>query len=206
MKLDRVVVKPLFMNCYLLYDNERNTVIFDPGGEADKIIEKIESEKLKPAMILNTHGHFDHIGAVSELKKKYNIEFYLHKNDEELLSHSVSNAALYGVEVSEIPRVDCYLRDGDIIEFGGTTIQVLFTPGHTPGGVCFFIKAIDSVITGDTLFAEAVGRTDFPYGDHSMLIRGIKTKLMSLDDKVKVYPGHDVESTIGHERKYNSYF
>jgi len=205
MKLDHMVVRPLFVNCFFLSDDDGNLIVFDPGGDADLIIDKIESENLKPKMILNTHGHFDHIGAVSELKEKYGIPFYIHKDDEFLLGQSKSHASLFGAEPAPVPAADGYVKDGDEIEFGGGKIKVLHTPGHTPGGVCYFIEPINAVITGDTLFCEGIGRSDFPYANHLELINGIAEKLLTLDDAVTVHPGHEEFSTIGWEKKNNPY-
>lgn len=205
MKLDHIVVRPLFVNCFFLSDDKGNLVIFDPGGDADLIIDKIESENLTPKMILNTHGHFDHIGAVSKLQEKYNIPFYIHKDDEFLLPESAKHAIYFGAEPAPTPVANKNVKDGDVFEFGGGTIKVLHTPGHTPGCVCYLIEPINALITGDTLFCEAVGRTDFPYGDHSMLLKSISEKLLTLDDEVKVYPGHEEFSNIGYERKNNPY-
>lgn len=205
MKLDHIVVRPLFVNCFFLTDDDKNLIIFDPGGDEDLIIDKIESEGLKPLMILNTHGHFDHIGAVAALKGKYGIPFYINKNDLFLLGQSRSHASLFGAEPAPVPVADKYVEDGDVIEFGGGTITALHTPGHTPGGICYYIEPIKAVITGDSLFWEGVGRTDFPYGDHEKLIAGIKEKLLTLDEDVTVHPGHDEFSTVGWEKHNNPY-
>ncbi|MGL4453390.1 MAG: MBL fold metallo-hydrolase [Sarcina sp.] len=185
-------------NTYFLIDETTNeAVIFDPGAEEELIFAIIERLNIKPKMILLTHGHFDHVGAVKEVKNKYNIPLYINKADEEMRK---VDSQLFG----EIPKVDGYLNDGDKFTFGnGKEIKVITTPGHTPGGVCFLCE--DILITGDTLFNGSIGRTDFTGGDFNTLLSSIKSKLLHLGDNINVYSGHGAGTTIGNEKRHNPY-
>ena len=198
MILKSVAVGAYQENTYFLIDEiTKEAVIFDPGAQAELIFNIIERLNIKPKMILLTHGHFDHVGAVKEIKNKYEIPFYISKEDEDMRKIDDS---LFG----EIPKVDGYLEDGDKLIFGnGKEIKVITTPGHTPGGICFLCE--DILITGDTLFNGSIGRTDFTGGDFNTLISSIKNKLLGLGDNTKVYPGHGAESTIGYEKRHNPY-
>jgi hydroxyacylglutathione hydrolase len=184
-------------NCFLLMDDPtKNAAIIDPGGDGDDIIKEIEKLGAKPQYILLTHGHFDHVGAVDELRGKYNIPVYINKNDEELINS--------GVEVfGKIGSPNNPLSDNMVISLGELKIRCIETPGHTPGGMCFLIQ--DALFTGDTLFAGSIGRTDFVGGDFNSIIKSIKSKLLVLKDDVKVYPGHGLTTTIGVERVSNPF-
>lgn len=204
MKIDSMVVGPLGVNCYIISDGGK-ALIVDPGGHAGEIKKFLDKNGMVPQAIINTHGHFDHIGGVAELKEHYKIPFVLHKDDEFLVSRGSETSAMFGFEAMKNPAVDRYLSDGETISLEGLDIEVLHTPGHSPGGVCFFVKNLQTVITGDTLFLESIGRSDFPYGSPDTLIDSIMQKLMTLDDAVKVCPGHGPASSIGHERSYNPF-
>jgi len=204
MKINSMVVGPLGVNCYFIEKNGK-AIIVDPGGNTEDIIKHLDKNNLEPAAIINTHGHFDHIGAVSELSAKLSIPFKIHKDDEFLVSMGSETAKMFGFGEMQIPPVSENIKDGDIIDFEGLSIQVLHTPGHSPGGVCLYVKELESVITGDTLFLESIGRSDFQYGDHDQLISSIKTKILTLDENTKVYPGHGPSSSVGHEKKYNPF-
>ncbi|PLX69814.1 MAG: MBL fold hydrolase [Denitrovibrio sp.] len=204
MKIDSMVVGPLGVNCYII-SNNGNAVIVDPGGNAGEIIEFLSTNNFKPAAIVNTHGHFDHIGGIDELVRKYNIPFYLHADDEFLCAHGSETAAMFGFDGMKTPIVTNKMSDDDELDIAGIKIKVLHTPGHTPGGVSLYVKDLNSVMTGDTIFLESIGRSDFPYGDHDQLIKSIKTELMALDESIVVLPGHGPASSIGHEKSYNPF-
>lgn len=184
-------------NCFLLMDEDtKEMAVIDPGGDSDDIIKAIESLKGKVKFILLTHGHVDHVGGVMDIKKEYNVPFYINEEDQKLIDKCTY---IYG----NIPKADGYLKDGDKISLGKHTITVLETPGHTPGGVCF--KVEDMVFTGDTLFKGSIGRTDLGGGDYDAIINSINNKLVPLDENTIVLPGHGPESTIAHEKQSNPF-
>jgi glyoxylase-like metal-dependent hydrolase (beta-lactamase superfamily II) len=204
MKLESIIVGPLAVNCYIISKGGR-AVIVDPGGHSDNIIKYLEKEGLTPSAIVNTHGHFDHIGSVAQLKENYYIPFMLHEDDEFLCSHGAQTSMMFGFEEMSNPAVDSYLEDGQELDIDGIKIKVIHTPGHSPGGVCLYIEEIQSVITGDTIFLESVGRSDFPYASTEQLLHSISQKVFKLPDETKVFPGHGPSSSIGHEKKFNPF-
>ena len=179
-------------------------IVIDPADFPEKIYEKVIQMGGKPAAILLTHGHFDHIMAAQAVKEKYNIPIYACRQEEEMLREpSVNMTAHYGKNCSIIP--DVLLNDLEVFQVAGFTIQIIHTPGHTPGGCSYYVADAGCVFSGDTLFAESVGRSDFPGGSTSALVRAVKEKLFLLPDDTLVCPGHGEETTIGHEKKYNSF-
>lgn len=192
-------------NCYIIVNDEtKEAVIIDPADEADRISRFIEKYELKPAAVLLTHGHFDHMMAVLGLKDKYGVDVYVHELEKEVMESPVKNGcAMIGARVSISP--DKLFKDRDSLVFGGMLFEVIFTPGHTQGGVCFYMPQVKKLICGDTLFAGSVGRTDLPTGSMGTLIRSIKERLMVLSDDVEALPGHGPSTTIGDERKYNPF-
>jgi len=204
MILERLEVTSFLMNCYLIADEKtKEGFIVDPGGSEDYIANKIKELKIKPIGILLTHGHADHIGGVIGLKEKFNIPIYIHEADANYIKNPDLNLSydLFRKKISF--EADELLRDGDKIKMGELTIDVIHTPGHTPGGVCF--KVEDALICGDTIFRFSVGRTDLTGGSMDKLIDSILRKIMVLDDNTKLYPGHNAPSKIGEEKKYNAF-
>ncbi len=204
-KIEQYVVGPVQTNCYFAINPSTSEVlIVDPGARADKLAKIIEDEKLNPVAILLTHGHFDHAGGAKELATHFGIPIYAHEREKETLENPELN--LSGWERrQDVYQADCYLKDEQEIDLAGFHIRVLYTPGHTVGGCCYFFGYQNVLFAGDTLFAQSVGRTDFPKGSMSDLLRGIKEKLMALPDDVTVYTGHGEITTIGTERMYNPY-
>ncbi|WP_160671377.1 MBL fold metallo-hydrolase [Clostridium sp. C8-1-8] len=197
MNIARIPVGSNFENCYIVINDTTNEgIVIDPGADSEKIIDYLETKNIKPVVILITHGHFDHVGAVVDIKDKYGIEFYINQIEEELI---LKNTYVFG----NIPKADHHLNDGDELEFAGIKLKCIHTPGHTPGGMCFLMG--DILIAGDTLFQQSIGRTDFTGGDFATLINSITEKLMILDDSVRVLPGHGDTTTIGFERNNNPF-
>ena len=193
-------------NCYIVVNEKSNeALIIDPGEKAKFFLPHLQKLDVTPVAILLTHGHFDHAGAVAELASQYNIPVMAHEAEKSTLEDSNINLSgpFLGHPVSY--HVDEFLRDEQELDLAGFHIRVLHTPGHTAGGCCFYFSYENCVFTGDTLFAESVGRTDFPGGSMSTIVNSIKTKLMVLPDATVVYPGHNEPTTIDNERMYNPF-
>ena len=206
MELLQFIVGPVSTNCYfVINDNTKETIIVDPGDEADMLIDRITIKELKPVAVLLTHGHFDHVGAALKLSETYGIKIYVGKDEKETLEDPRINETAFFGRTPESFHADVFLEDEEVLKLAGFTIKVLFTPGHTPGGVCYFLEDENYLFSGDTLFYNSVGRTDFPKSSSEALIQGIKDKLLPLDDSVIVLPGHDARTTIGEERIHNPY-
>lgn len=190
-------------NCYFIYDeNSQKAAIVDPGGNASWIYRWVKEKGLKVEYILLTHGHGDHIGAVEELKELLEAKVGIHQGDADMLLSPDKNLSKFmGKSVSV--EADLMLEDGQILKIGDKKIQVLATPGHSPGSVCFVID--EGILSGDTLFAGSIGRTDFPGGSLEQLLQGVNDKLLVFSDDVKVYPGHGEATTIGQEKRENPF-
>lgn len=201
----RYIVGPVCTNCYLLVNHKTGELlVVDPGDQAQLIEKQIEKTGAKPVAILLTHGHFDHAGAAEELADKYQISIYAHEAEKETLEDPGRN--LCGmIGEHKVYHADIFVKDEEVLNLAGFSIRVFFTPGHTIGGCCYYIADEKILFSGDTLFQESVGRTDFPRGSASDLIRAIREKLMPLPDDVTVYTGHDESTLIGYERMHNPY-
>jgi glyoxylase-like metal-dependent hydrolase (beta-lactamase superfamily II) len=193
-----LVVGPIMANCFILgCEKTHKAVVIDPGAESGKILMALANLKLTVEYIINTHGHFDHVGANKKMKEVTGAKLLIHKLDEPMLSMLSNTAAAFGLSAENSPPADQTIEDGDTIQFGDIILTVIHTPGHTPGGISLFCD--DSVFVGDTLFEGSIGRTDFPGGDYGTLISSIQKKLFPLGDHVTVYCGHGSETTIGKE-------
>ena len=192
-------------NCYFVYREDSDQVlVFDPADHGEKIEAALGQHGLHTAAILLTHGHFDHAGAAEELADKYQISIYAHEAERETLEDPGLN--LCGmIGEHKVYHADIFVKDEEVLNLAGFSIRVFFTPGHTIGGCCYYIADEKILFSGDTLFQESVGRTDFPRGSASDLIRAIREKLMPLPDDVTVYTGHDESTLIGYERMHNPY-
>ena len=201
----RYIVGPVCTNCYLLVNHKTGELlVVDPGDQAQLIEKQIEKTGAKPVAILLTHGHFDHAGAAEELADKYQISIYAHEAERETLEDPGLN--LCGmIGEHKVYHADIFVKDEEVLNLAGFSIRVFFTPGHTIGGCCYYIADEKILFSGDTLFQESVGRTDFPRGSASDLIRAIREKLMPLPDDVTVYTGHDESTLIDYERMHNPY-
>jgi len=190
-------------NGYIVFDEiTKDTVIIDPGAEGNKFIDFIENEGLKPHAVILTHAHFDHIGAVSEIKKHFNIPLMVCLGEEQVLENKNINMSSVYSEPIEL-KADRIFNDGENISLGSLLFKVIITPGHTPGGGCFYFEKEKVLFSGDTLFYMSVGRSDFLLGSESDLINSIKNKLIILPDDVEVFSGHGPKTSIGYERKNN---
>lgn len=204
MILEILTVGALETNCYILGDEKtKQAVIIDPGGDFEIIEEHLKKLKLKVQYIILTHGHVDHIGALGELKKATQAEILIHSKDSAMLYDPNQNLSIFSGDKIIPIKADKLLEEGDIIQCGGIKLEVLHTPGHTPGGISLLTDKM--IFTGDSLFCGSIGRTDFPGSSFQKLIKSIKDKLLSKDDDFIIYPGHGPSSTIGEERKNNPF-
>lgn len=202
-RIKTLVLGSVSTNCYIIYDEQtKKALIVDPADHAGRILDKCRELGVKPEGVLLTHGHFDHILAAKEVKKAYDCKLYAGRQEEEMLLDPAKNMTVQmGRQVSIRP--DVLVNDGDELQLAGFTWKVLETPGHTPGCICFYCAEEEVLISGDTLFAESLGRTDFPGGSTQAIIQSISEKLFALPDETMVYPGHGEPTSIGHEKIYN---
>jgi len=203
MILKKLVVGPLASNCYIVGSaSTKEGMIIDPADEAEEILQSIKELGLKISLIVLTHGHPDHVGALKEIKEATGAEVAIHTDDAESLQQQ-SLGFLFGLSYPAPPPPDRLLKDEDSIDIGDLHFGVLHTPGHTPGGICLLGHGV--LFSGDTLFNYGIGRYDLPGGDYNQLMDSLRTKLMGLPDDTIVYPGHGQETTIGAERRGNPF-
>lgn len=204
MIFEAMAVGVYYANCYIVgSDSTKEAAIIDPGAEFSRIDKKISELGLTPKIIILTHAHGDHIGAVKDFVDKYGTKVYIHKDDAAALIDGARNLSktLAGKSVSIKPDVE--LKDGDVIKLGDLNFEIIHTPGHTKGGIC--IKVGNIMMTGDTLFNKSIGRTDFPGGSFDEIIKSIQEKIFKYDDDTIIYPGHNSPSTIKSERTGNPF-
>jgi glyoxylase-like metal-dependent hydrolase (beta-lactamase superfamily II) len=203
-QIHTLVLGFLQTNCYILADQaSREGIVIDPAAEGARLVQWIRSHHLKVGQVLLTHGHYDHIGGVGFLKNELGVKLWIHEKDAEMLGNPDINLSSLLENEGVSYRADGFLEEGQSFKLGTGQIDVVHTPGHTPGSVSF--ASDHFVIAGDTLFRNSVGRTDFPYGSASQLIETIRTKLFTFDDDVVVYPGHGPKTTIGREKRENPF-
>jgi glyoxylase-like metal-dependent hydrolase (beta-lactamase superfamily II) len=201
MKIDNIVVGPLQVNCFIVYDEDsRDAIVVDPGDEAEKIIKLVEDRKLKVSRIVCTHGHFDHIGAVAGVKEKTGAAVMLHKGDLDIYMRADRQGALWGFHIEQPPAPDMYMVEGDEIAVGRFRLKVLHTAGHSPGGICLYGEGV--VLSGDTIFAGSVGRTDFPGGSSAELKRSF-ARIIALPPETRIFSGHGPLTTVNNEKEHN---
>ncbi|MFA7404496.1 MAG: MBL fold metallo-hydrolase [Pelobacteraceae bacterium] len=207
MIFESITVGPLSVNCYIVgCEQSREGIIVDPGGDVELIFSMVQHHGLKIQTVINTHGHFDHLGGNGKVLAAFGARLLIHHADAPMLGRSAEVARKYGLQGENSPDADAWLVDGMEIPFGTCRLKVLHTPGHTEGGCCLYFEDERKVITGDTLFADSIGRTDLPGGSHEQLLESIRSKLFTLPDDVIAYPGHGPQTTIGHEKRCNPYF
>lgn len=210
MKIERLIVGPLEVCCYIVYCSETmEGVVIDPGDEDPRIIEKIKELGVKIVFILGTHAHPDHIAGVNYLKKELKVPYLVHRLDEEFFRNPENFSMFRSWGFSENPPADKVFEEGEVIQFGKEFLKVIHTPGHSPGSSCFYNEKHKVLFTGDTLFVEAVGRADLSGGNYFQMMESIKNKLLILPEDTEIYPGHDYgpkpTSTIGEEKKNNPF-
>ena len=204
MKVLQLEVGSLGTNCYIAYcENTKKAVIIDPGGDAARILALVNREGLTVEAIINTHGHADHVLANVKVQEGTGAPIWIHSADANMLGSGSRNLSAYMGASTSCGAADRLLTDGEVLTIGDFTLKVLHTPGHTPGGIS--LLGDKTVFVGDALFAESIGRTDFPGGSYRQLIQSSTTKLMVLDDDVKAFPGHGPATTIGWERRQNPF-
>jgi len=204
MVLIRIVVGPLQVNCFILADEKtKEAVVIDPGDDAGEILKVIKDKGLKVKYLVNTHGHFDHVGANKALKDATGAQLLIHEGDAPVMASAALHSRSFGMAPVSSPAADRYVKHGEVISAGEVSLKVLHTPGHSPGGISLLEQGM--VFTGDALFAGSIGRTDLPGGDLLTLLGSIKTNLMNLPDDTKVFCGHGPATTIGDERNENPF-
>jgi hydroxyacylglutathione hydrolase len=197
----------LEVNCYILGDEvTKEAVVIDPGGDEDEILEILNHNQLQLKLIIDTHGHFDHVDANQPLKEATGAKIAIHEADAQMLDKPSAEAMFFTGNRLRTSQADILLKENDILTFGQYRLKVLHTPGHTPGGISLVLEDHPYVYVGDLLFAGSIGRTDFPGGSYDSLITAVKTKIFPLGDNYSVYPGHGPVTTVGQERKYNPFF
>lgn len=207
MKMKRFALGALWTNCYIVWDAHGNAFVVDPGGQPDEVERFIKDNDIRLHWIILTHGHVDHIGGINGIRNFAEKGVAIHYEDADALTNANKNLSTYTGEAISVQAADRELNDGDVITVGSMTIAVIHTPGHTPGGICLFVTDGEEqiLISGDTLFARSIGRSDLPGGDEAVLLESLK-KLSTLPEKIKVFPGHGPETTLLAEKQHNPYW
>lgn len=205
MKIEKFVTGIISTNCYLVINEDtKQAVVIDPAACPSYLMSHIKSEGLKIEAILLTHGHFDHIMGIDGFLSEFDVPVYVHEEDADAMEDPVLNQSSTYTSGYTFGKAR-YLRDRQTLELAGYTFQVIHTPGHTKGGCCYYVASEGVLFSGDTLFQNSVGRTDFVNSSTSDLVHSVREKLFLLPDDTMVYPGHMGETKIGHEKKYNPY-
>lgn len=206
MRVVTIPIGPLQTNCYVAACPETHgAVVIDPAWSGEALFELIGREGFTLQMILLTHAHFDHVAGAAALRRLSGARMLAHGDSKPLLRQATLHAQAWGFQIEPAPDPDGELADGQVIEVGTLKLQVLYTPGHAPGHVCFYEPAAGAVFDGDVLFSGSIGRTDLPGGNHQQLLKSIREQLLTLPDETAVYSGHGPATTIGHERRWNPF-
>ncbi len=204
MILETLTVGSFQENCYVIGDGASGAIV-DPGDEAARIALAVEHTGLEIGQILVTHAHIDHVGAVAALADEYACPVLMHAEAEPMLEQLPTQAMMMGLRFGKVPTVDRYVEDEEVLEIGELRLKSLYTPGHAPGHLAFYIENEELLLSGDALFAGSVGRTDLFGGDMEVLLRSINERLLTFPDETRVYPGHGPQTTIGTERAHNPF-
>ncbi|MCD8155099.1 MAG: MBL fold metallo-hydrolase [Clostridiales bacterium] len=205
LELQKCILGSVSTNCYFAKNTETGEIlILDPGDAPERIYAKISAMGGSPAAILLTHGHYDHILAVSDVREKYGIQVYACQAEQELLENPSANLTRYTGKPVTL-KADVLLSDGQVFEAAGFSIKLFHTPGHTKGSCCYYIEEEGVLFSGDTLFCGSVGRTDFPGGSTSEIVRSLHRLLDTLPEETDIFPGHEQSTTIGYEKRYNPF-
>jgi hydroxyacylglutathione hydrolase len=206
MILTMLTVGPFQENCYIIGDEESGVgAVVDPGDEAARIALAVEQTDLEVGSIIVTHAHIDHVGAVAALVDEYSCPVLMHAESEPMLKQLPTQAMMMGLKFGKVPAVDRHIGDGESLEVGKLRLRSLYTPGHAPGHLAFYVENEGLVLSGDALFAGSVGRTDLPGGSMEVLMRSIEERLLTLPDETRVFPGHGPQTEIGNERTTNPF-
>jgi hydroxyacylglutathione hydrolase len=206
MILEMLTVSPFQENCYIVGDEESGAgAIVDPGDEAARIAMAVEETGLEIGSIIVTHAHVDHVGAVVALVDEYSCPVLMHAEAEPMLKELPTQAMMMGMRFGRVPTVDRYVEDDEVLEVGDLGLRSLYTPGHAPGHLAFYVENEGLVLSGDALFAGSIGRVDLPGGSMEVLMRSIEERLLTLPDETVVYSGHGPRTTIGNERTSNPF-
>jgi hydroxyacylglutathione hydrolase len=207
--VDCITFGPFQENTYILHDATRECVIIDPGcytpEEKKELASFVESRELTPVKLLLTHGHIDHVLGNAFVADRYKVPLEMNELDLPGMRAVPVYGQQWGIYADPSPEPSVLLKEGDVVSFGNTRLEVLFTPGHSAGSICFYNRESQIVIGGDVLFYQSIGRTDLPGGDYATLIRSIREKLLPLGPEVKVYPGHGGSTSMGYEEKHNPF-
>ncbi len=206
MILETLTVGPFQENCYVIGDESTGEgALVDPGDEAARIALAVEQTGLEVGRIIVTHAHIDHVGAVAALVDEYSCPVLMHAEAEPMLGQLPTQALMMGLRFGKVPAVERHIEDDEVLDVGGLRLRALYTPGHAPGHLAFYLESEGLVLSGDALFAGSVGRTDLFGGDMELLLRSINERLLALPDETRVYPGHGPQTTVGDERRYNPF-
>ena len=208
-KIKRFIFNAFQENTYVLSDETNECIIIDPGmdstEEEEQMTDYISEHHLKPVLLVNTHTHIDHILGNSFIASHYKLKLAAHKDSAQFIHRAKGQAQMFGMEMDSTKSIDIFLSEEETLDFGHSSLQILLTPGHADGSLCFYSKKDDFVITGDVLFNQSIGRTDLPTGDYDLLQKSIWEKLFTLPDETTAYPGHGPETEIGFEKIHNPF-
>ena len=209
LQIKSFIFSPIQENTYLLYNQQQECIIIDPGcyfdDEKEILKTFIDQQQLKPVYLLNTHCHLDHVFGNKYIHDTYQLTLHLHEKEKQVLGFAPTSGLMYNMPFTNYSGDFILLKDGDKVLLGEDELQVIEAPGHSPGSICFYCKKQNFIIGGDVLFQRSIGRTDLPGGNHQTLLDSIRQKLFVLPDETVVYSGHGTTTTIGEEKMYNPY-